>query len=217
MVKITVGKEHKEYSVHKDLLCHYSSFFRGALNNSFKEGEEQAVTLDDERTDVFEAFIHFVYTGQLMDDETKIDYATLNGEETINHSSRTQRLMIKIWIFGDKRGAPRVQNQALNALHADICQSKLTWRSSVPLIYDNTNDGACLRAFWVERSIGDNVSDYREAFKDGEYSAEYLADICDRHADLSANGETAGDLSQVDLCRFHIHDSEDCQGRVIQK
>jgi len=65
LTTIVVGNSSVTLHVHGDLLCHYSSYFRGALNGPFKESQTREITLDDESPDVFRMFVRFPYTREL--------------------------------------------------------------------------------------------------------------------------------------------------------
>ncbi|KAK4556338.1 hypothetical protein LTR86_006482 [Recurvomyces mirabilis] len=53
------------YAVHKELLTSASPFFAAALNGTFAEGLDQAVKLPEEKPEIFEWFLQWLYTGSL--------------------------------------------------------------------------------------------------------------------------------------------------------
>ncbi|KAK5712992.1 hypothetical protein LTR17_017705 [Elasticomyces elasticus] len=54
-----------KYMVHKELLTASSPFFAAALDGAFAEGLEQVVRLPEEKPEVFEWFLQWLYTGSL--------------------------------------------------------------------------------------------------------------------------------------------------------
>ena len=64
VVTIFVGPEKKRYNIHKDIICHHSEYFRAAYNGRWKEADE-GVTLEDVEVEVFNIFVHWLYTQQL--------------------------------------------------------------------------------------------------------------------------------------------------------
>ncbi|KAF1970502.1 hypothetical protein BU23DRAFT_473785, partial [Bimuria novae-zelandiae CBS 107.79] len=56
LVAIEVGSERKEYTVHKDLLTHYSEYFARALDGPWKEAEDKKVRLEDIEPETFDIF-----------------------------------------------------------------------------------------------------------------------------------------------------------------
>lgn len=53
------------YKIHKDLLTAESPFFSAALNGAFAEGLDQTVQLPEEKPEIFEWFLWWLYTGSL--------------------------------------------------------------------------------------------------------------------------------------------------------
>ncbi|GAB7365844.1 hypothetical protein MBLNU230_g7176t1 [Neophaeotheca triangularis] len=54
-----------QYLVHKELITGSSPFFAAALNGTFAEGLEQTVRLPEEKPEIFEWFLQWLYTGSL--------------------------------------------------------------------------------------------------------------------------------------------------------
>jgi len=64
LITITVGAEKAVFSVHKELLCDRSEFFRAACNGQFKEAEG-VVNLPEQDPTTFKHFIYWLYTEKL--------------------------------------------------------------------------------------------------------------------------------------------------------
>lgn len=71
MATVVVGDEKNTtrpaltYLVHKELLTSASPFFAAALNSTFAEGLGQIVRLPEEKPEIFEWFLQWLYTGSL--------------------------------------------------------------------------------------------------------------------------------------------------------
>lgn len=59
------GHSPTTYTIHKDLLTSASPFFAAALNSTFAEGLDQTVRLPEEKPEIFEWFLWWLYTGAL--------------------------------------------------------------------------------------------------------------------------------------------------------
>ncbi|KAI5204702.1 hypothetical protein E4T39_03475 [Aureobasidium subglaciale] len=59
------GQGQTTYTIHKDLLTAESPFFSAALNGAFAEGLDQTVRLPEEKPEIFEWFLWWLYTGSL--------------------------------------------------------------------------------------------------------------------------------------------------------
>lgn len=65
-----------KYLVHKELLTSASPFFAAALNGTFAEGLDQEVRLPEEKPEIFEWFLQWLYTGTLKTPAQRMHYAT---------------------------------------------------------------------------------------------------------------------------------------------
>ncbi|KAI4258509.1 MAG: hypothetical protein L6R42_005048 [Xanthoria sp. 1 TBL-2021] len=62
IVTIKVGPDRKSYTLHRDLLCDRSSYFRAALLGQFKEAQTGLIEFPDEEETTFELFALWLYT-----------------------------------------------------------------------------------------------------------------------------------------------------------
>jgi hypothetical protein len=53
--------------IHESLLTTYSDFFRAALTGGFVEAEEKVVKLEEDRSQTFVFFVHWLYHQRLPD------------------------------------------------------------------------------------------------------------------------------------------------------
>jgi hypothetical protein len=143
-VTVTVGSElHKrEWSIYEGLLTHYTSYFRTALQNKWKEGETGVVDLPHDNPDVFQAVFEWLYTGKLYPELTEegripLDFETICG----------------IYVFGDIRGIPGLCNASINLLFQTIVQAWDRPDEVLNYVYDNTCAGSNLRKFLVDQCI----------------------------------------------------------------
>ncbi|PNS21414.1 hypothetical protein CAC42_1193 [Sphaceloma murrayae] len=66
MATVLVGPNQVRFVLHTDLLVATSPFFAAALQGHFTESSSQTVTLPEEKPDIFEWFVQWLYTGSLM-------------------------------------------------------------------------------------------------------------------------------------------------------
>lgn len=59
------GNSQATYTIHRDLLTSASPFFAAALNGTFAEGLDQTVRLPEEKPEIFEWFMWWLYSGSL--------------------------------------------------------------------------------------------------------------------------------------------------------
>ena len=93
--------------IHKSLISHYSAFFEMAFSNmEFTEARTQEITIKDIQISAFGLLHHWLYFQNL-----KEDFATPNV---------TSLLLAKVWDLAERFLMPRLQNDAMEKLHARI-------------------------------------------------------------------------------------------------
>ncbi|KAI9709172.1 MAG: hypothetical protein M1812_007757 [Candelaria pacifica] len=138
MITIKVGPKAHPFMIHKELLCHYSSYFRAALMGSFREAAEGIVTLPDDEVEMFEYFMHWLYTKKLADEEA--DELPLGSNE-----------LIEIYLFADKRGVPSLMNKVVDMIMATVpFVGGVPAFNAVDLVYENTASNSLLRKLFVD-------------------------------------------------------------------
>ena len=138
IVRITVGSEKALFHVHKGLICNASAYFKAAFEGEFKEASEQLLDLPEERPQMFKRFLLWLYSGSIIESpkETcdKIHWKDLFG----------------LYIFGDARSIPALQNAVIDALIDKCEQTDAIPTHYFVYIYDNTVDKSPLRRLVVD-------------------------------------------------------------------
>jgi len=144
MVTICVGKgdKTKEFQGHRGLLCHYSSYFKGALEGGFKEAESRTVTLPEDDVEVFEIFFSWLYTRSLF----KREHDNLS-------IPLSWSLLLQVHCFADMRGVPRLQNMSSDAIIDKVANEWRFPHNRFAYIYANTPHKAPLRTLAVDMII----------------------------------------------------------------
>ncbi|KAG9656966.1 hypothetical protein KCU95_g16738, partial [Aureobasidium melanogenum] len=94
IVTVEVGPQKQAFSIHKDLLCYYSDYFRGAFEGSFKEAVDGKIWLQKEDPTIFDVFNSFLYNRKLQ-----------NADGLVGPSLSFATL-VDLWIFGDQFVVP---------------------------------------------------------------------------------------------------------------
>jgi hypothetical protein len=56
IIHVKVGHNLKDFGIHKELICHYSPYFKLAFTYGFQETETSVMELSDTIVEVFELF-----------------------------------------------------------------------------------------------------------------------------------------------------------------
>ncbi|KAF7858872.1 hypothetical protein EAF04_008914 [Stromatinia cepivora] len=65
IVHVKVGDDLKDFGIHKDLICHYSPYFKAAFNSGLEESITGIMKLPETKPEVFELFYHWLYNQDL--------------------------------------------------------------------------------------------------------------------------------------------------------
>lgn len=111
-VTLQLGPEEKKFTLHKDLLCEQSPYFRAAFSKNWKEGIENCITLEHADPDSFEDLImDWLYTG--------------------TWSEASDETLTRAYIFADIQDIPKLREVIMaefNRLYTSVSNPNLhTW------------------------------------------------------------------------------------------
>ncbi|QIW96667.1 hypothetical protein AMS68_002185 [Peltaster fructicola] len=109
LITIKVGTQQQSYCIHSQLLCADSQFFRSATKKEWKEGQNREIALPEDTTEVFDIYIQWLYQKKILcqiDDSNPVD----------KEVSDQYRLLIDVFIFGDKVQDIPLKDATINAL-----------------------------------------------------------------------------------------------------
>ncbi|TIA72821.1 hypothetical protein D6C76_06817 [Aureobasidium pullulans] len=200
IVTVVVGSKKKSYSLHKDLLCFYSDYFRAAFNGSFKEATDGKIELMEVEPEVFDIFQVWLYLRRLQTPE--------------NVFTCFMRLA-QLWVFGGKHQVPLLQNEVMDDIFAKRAQLKAFHPALVKLAYEQTPVGSPLRKAVIE------VTGYNMNLQEGDgsalhmsnqsnWSVESLMDLV-RVLDKirKENKVVFPAMPKRDKCFFHVHGKDE--------
>ena len=123
--------------MHKELLCNTSSYFRAALNGSFKEAKEQKIELEEEDVTTFKHFQYWLYSRTLL--------MTQQSENDIEWD-----ILVDLFILGEAHGIPHLQNAAIDGLVSKQISTGWTPLHLISRIYENTPEKSPIRRLFVD-------------------------------------------------------------------
>lgn len=201
-VRIKVGKadEQKSFILHKGILSFYSGYFKSALNSEFIEGQTDEIDLPEEDVQTFRHFIFWLYRGTLRRSIT----------------TRTILKMSRLWVFGDRRNIPLLQNSVLDEMRDIIKNATKQWLlpgvMELSFVYNNTTPDSALRRFIVDvahRTMSPTTV-RPPSIDHPQWNAEALQDML--AAALTgwekgtAKSISKADVEGWDMCSYHVHE-----------
>ncbi|KAF2704126.1 hypothetical protein K504DRAFT_450879 [Pleomassaria siparia CBS 279.74] len=143
LVVVLVGTRtcQEMFMVYKTLLCNRSPFFKVALNGNWAESQDRTVILPHDDAEVFELWLHMVYTGRLRTKTTKADH----GEEYAR--------LLRVYVLAEKLLDVESKNLVAEAVISKTRENgEYTYPSGslVSILYDGTSAGDPMRRFLVD-------------------------------------------------------------------
>jgi BTB/POZ domain len=134
MIQINVGPEREVFRVHKSILVRESTFFEGCLKHNFKESQQNEMTLEDVKPEVFLLVIRWLYIYIPQDKEDSLRH--IQHLWSPNWWDDRERTLYQAYILSDRLGIERLQNHIINELR-DIYR----WRNSCQNLGDAALNG----------------------------------------------------------------------------
>lgn len=210
----------QEFAIHKDFLCYHSTYFTAAFRSDFEEARTNRFVFTDIEPRCLKALSSWVYFGKFHDakDPKDVNKASENPADRTSVNVADGDELVELWILGDRFGIPNLQNAAINALHLYGCEAGLIY-AGITELYKLTVPGSRLRAFIVENYARDEVHNMEMLMNRAKHyrSIEFLFELCTRLSQLR-NDPASGHYQtwiKIDLCQFHVHETEDCKGRAV--
>lgn len=143
LITVKVGPNKEPFEVHCALLYHYSTYFKATLNGDSKGFHHGSVALDEDDPGVFRIFFNWLYTQRLAD------------SAVMNSAIAKHRLYPKVWVFGDARGIPQLQNAVMDEYMAfHITMGGCVSRDEMLWILEHAPNTPLLRRFAFDLLVG---------------------------------------------------------------
>ena len=113
LLSIEAGPERAKFTVHKEILLEKAAYFRAALSGNFLEGQEDTLKWPDVDSQLLPLFIGWVYSGEIRNGPTDINFDTL----------------AKLYVFADSHNILGLKNATADAIRHNIDE---TFQSATP-------------------------------------------------------------------------------------
>ena len=192
-VQVKVGHK-KTFIVHKDILCRSAPYFKAALEGGFKESKDQVLKLPDDDPVVFSHFQLWLYTGNII-------------ESHEFPKDISWKVLIDLYLFGDVRGIPRLQNEAIDLFIEKNKAMKVIPNDNFNFIYENTVDGSPLRKLIVDMMTFNAVLTESQWFdeKQALYPQQFLIDLAKSLYEARVGTKTKITDFNAVRSNYHIH------------
>ncbi|KAF1983842.1 hypothetical protein K402DRAFT_337676 [Aulographum hederae CBS 113979] len=211
------------FVLHKDLICHYSKYFKKALEGNFEEAKSGVVKLDDVDIRAFKSLVHWFYTQKIVAaDSSGVEGASpaaiMEIQKALNPRYQTERAIdpfIKLYLLSDRLDIKRCRLDTFRALHDSLHKGShavLPSYGNLNLVWNGLPPTSGLRKYIIDM-FGWYTQAHEEAWRTGmvrsrlerECLISIMAVICRKHAD-AVYGRSPPWI--VDVCQYHEHESE---------
>lgn len=136
----------QQFTVHRDLVCANSKFFKAACSKLWAEGKEKVVRLPDVKVDAFKAYVVWIYSG-------KVTVNTSNKEAT-DKSSAEFKEIVELYLLAGILDDLQLRNAAMRTM---VMKSK-DWKIQpsaqvINRIWNSTSPGSLLRKMVLDKTI----------------------------------------------------------------
>lgn len=176
IIQVGTGADMETHDIPKGILCGCSQYFRCCLNGPFKEALDGSLVLDDEDPALFGAFKIWLFTRDIS--------------RALGHirpeSPKGRRILIDLWIFGDKRVIALLQDAANDLFCDTYLHGDCSIACDMEHVYSNTAPGAYLREVIIDmmtwtlaiyRNDTRTAAIFHSTVRHGLWSTESLADL----------------------------------------
>ena len=191
-----------KYLIHKELLTSASPFFAAALNGTFAEGMDQTVRLPEEKPEIFEWFLQWLYTSTLKTPVPRCYYLThgvtsvpvlpsmhslteitdydirTDGDLRNSHGSPKYFLLLDLYALSDRLLTTPLSNHILSTI-ARLSEST----NSVPtpsdtwILYDSMHETSRIKTLILDLFAYKKTDRLLETHKD-EWHPRFLRELC---------------------------------------
>lgn len=213
--EVLVGDEEiqQRFTVHKDVACKHSPFFRAARSQRWNHESSRPTELLDTKPAVFEEYLRCIYAD-------RVETASPGKSDILGR--------VQLWILADRLQDLTTANLVADEIVRDsVGQSDTAWRfvptlKVVAFAYSHTAPGSAMRRLMRDLRVYDGAgSKSDETSLEYEGMAEALFDIYQEMGRLimsNARGTIEGvflnGASTKPKCHYHQHDEEHpkCKG-----
>jgi len=192
IVTIEVGPEKRPFPVHKELLCSQSDFFAAAFNSThkFQESIKGVVHLTEDRPDVFEYFVQWLYTKSL-------------AHEDVDAPIPAYHHLLRLYALADKLSINALKNDIVDRIAVLADEKNVVPAPSDTLIlYNDIRESAPVRRLVLDlfrfKKTNQLIQNHEDSWDEG-----FLRDLV---VGSKADGKVDGGKPwKKDVCVYHEH------------
>lgn len=197
---VLVGEQPKSYTLHKCFATKSSEFFVKATNGRWKEGKDKSVPLPDCMPEIFDIYLHWLYTGSIVLNITEDDED--RGTSEINE-------LMHLYVLGNFLLDRPFRNVIVDrTLEVNRLYKKYPGSEAINIIWPETPADCQMQRlilrFWAIRRTPEKLAGSTE--KTPQDFTSCLLKELGIIRDLGDSGREAQVPSFIRRCDYHEHD-----------
>ncbi len=201
MVEIYVGKDQRRWALHRNLLCHHSTYFEDLLPREPKNGKELRLDLPENDPSAFELLVKWLYQGSIE------DVSDMPRGRKWDYAVACQGL----YVLCNKIDIPQLKNLAIDQYRKGCNEAGLVPDpEEMEPIYNSSPPDSPFRKLVVKiaaRQIMDpevdqDASAYKCCF---EGNPDFAVDLVNAIRE-GAGGKLFMDPTEGETCAYHEHE-----------
>lgn len=201
-----MGPQRKQWTLHKNLLCYYSSYFETEFESyeGSQQNERSTLELPDDDSRGFELLVKYLYQGRLDGNA-----ATGTDEERYEHAVSCQ----KLYTLSTRLHLSYLSNLAIDVYRANLNAAQLVPDADeINEIYRSSLPDSKMRKLMVRiaaRQIMDpgvekDADAYRDCFED---NPDFAVEMVNAIREMTGGGMLFEDPTKPsDACKWHDHE-----------
>lgn len=147
IITVLVGAEERHFTLHQDLVCNSSKFFRAACSETWLEGQEKLVRLPETDPDVFQEYCKWTYSGSIRG-------TTCTAANTQEQKNAELKLLVRMYLLGDLLDDLKLRNRTFHELlHGMTALNRVPSAKVLTSIWNATTAGSLFRKMLVDVTI----------------------------------------------------------------
>ena len=208
MVDIYVGEPKRHWTLHRNLLCHHSTYFQEHVGEDTKKKVAKLELLDSD-PEAFELLVKWLYQGRIE------DVSTMTDDKKWDYAHACQ----KLYVLCDKISLPQLKNFAIDQFRKGCNQAGLVpGPEEMKPIYDSTPPSSPFRKL-VSKIAARQIMDPESTNDAGTYkmcfegSPDFAIDVINAIRQGSG-GKLFRDPTEEPACLYHEHENGAvCEGK----
>ena len=207
---IYVGKIKRKWSLHRNVLCHHSTWFQKKVDDPIKKNDNYVELFDDDPK-AFELVVKWMYQGKID------DVSRMHIDKKWDYAFACQQL----YLLCEKIKLPQLKNLAIDQFRKGCYEAGLVpGPEEMKPVYDRTPPGSPFRRLvsniaarqMMDPDSASDASKYRECLQG---NADFAIDVINA-IKVGSGGKLYQDPTEGDGCHYHEHrPGQRCHNRHV--